>query len=115
MDNIERHDNKLDIIRIASQLHAQGINAFQKVHYAQIEPNGDLTVICDEQDMPSVIVMANGEARPDQLEAIEHDKDWLNQQLDTMKVAKEDVFIAEFWRGKLCVIKRDGIVVRSTN
>lgn len=111
MENLENHRHKIDILRVASQLHAQGTRAFQQIYYAQIEPGGELTVICDEQDMPSVIVMCDASPRVAQLESIGHDAEWLMEHINGLGLEAEDVFLAEFWRGKLCITRKDGTVI----
>ncbi|MCL2896557.1 DUF421 domain-containing protein [Brenneria tiliae] len=112
MDNILRKKNKIDILNVASQLHSQGINAFQQVTYAQIEPSGQLTVVCDNAKMPSVIVMKDGKVRPEELKQIEKDRDWLEKELKRRNLEDEDIFIAEFWDGKVMFILRDGAIVK---
>ncbi|EHD22788.1 MULTISPECIES: DUF421 domain-containing protein [Brenneria] len=112
MDNILHKKNKIDILNIASQLHAQGINAFQQVTYAQIEPGGQLTVVCDNAKMPSVIVMKDGKVRPEELKQIEKERDWLEKELKRHDLEAEDIFIAEFWDGKVMFILRDGTIVK---
>lgn len=49
MENILEKSNKIDLINISSRIHAQGIHSFQEIYYAQIEPDGQLTIICDEK------------------------------------------------------------------
>ncbi|MCG8707172.1 DUF421 domain-containing protein [Brenneria sp. 4F2] len=113
MDNILRRKNKIDILNVASQLHSQGVNSFQQVTYAQIEPSGQLTVVCDDAKMPSVIIMKDGKIRQDELEQqIEKDEDWLKAQLAKHGLEEEDIFIAEFWDGKLMFILQDGKIVK---
>lgn len=48
--------------------YTQGIYSFSYVYYAQIEPDGQLTVICDKKQMPSVIIMKDGVPRKHELE-----------------------------------------------
>lgn len=112
MDNILRKKNKIDILNVASQLHSQGINSFQQVTFAQIEPDGQLTVVCDNAKMPSVIIMKDGKVRTDELEQIEKDEDWLKQELKNLSLKQEDIFIAEFWDGKVMFIMQDGEIVK---
>lgn len=114
MPNILKHSNRIDILRVSSQLHAQGINSFQEISYAQIEPSGALSVICNDQKMPAVIVMKDGQEMPEQLTEVERDSQWLQQRLLALGVEAEDVFLAEFWDGKLCVIRKDGALVKDT-
>ncbi|KQB53923.1 hypothetical protein AQS70_08580 [Pseudomonas endophytica] len=111
IENLVNNKHKIDILRVASQLHAQGACSFQQVYYAQIEPGGELTVICDERDMPSVIVMYNSEPRLDQLTSIGHDPEWLEREINDLGLRAEDIFLAEFWRGELSVTVRDGRVM----
>ncbi|KAA9001042.1 DUF421 domain-containing protein [Affinibrenneria salicis] len=108
MDNILRKKSKIDILNVASQLHAQGIHSFQEISYAQIEPSGQLTVVCEGSEMPSVIIMKDGKTRPDELRGIEKDEDWLTNEMKRHNIECDDVFIAEFWDGKLMFILKDG-------
>ncbi|MEQ0077409.1 YetF domain-containing protein [Klebsiella sp. CN_Kp118] len=112
MDNILRRRNKIDIINVASQLHSQGIYSFQEIRYAQIEPSGSLSVVCEGGKMPSIILMKDGRARLSELNGIEKDEEWLDNLLKESAIEKEQVFIAEFWDGEITFILRDGKVKR---
>lgn len=112
MDNILKKKNKIDIINVTSQLHAQGINSFQKINYAQIEPNGQLTVICEDTDMPSVIVAKDGKPRKYGLTEIEKDEDWLSTEISRYGIQMKNIFLAEFWRGNLMFVLKDGTVLK---
>lgn len=109
MENITEKKNKIDILNITSRLHAQGIHSFQEVNYAQIEPDGQITVVCDGAKMPSIIIMKNGVIRTSELEQIERDENWLNEEMKKQHIDNpEDVFLAEFWDGKVNFILQDG-------
>lgn len=110
IDVITSKRNKIDILNVSSQLHAQGIHSFQEVIYAQIEPNGQITVVCDGAKMPSVIVMKDGKARNVELNEIEKDEAWLTCKLKDAGIDKEEVFLAEFWNGKISFILKNGDV-----
>ncbi|MGL6019018.1 MAG: DUF421 domain-containing protein [Gibbsiella quercinecans] len=112
MNNILEKKNKIDILNVSSQLHSQGIHAFQEIVYAQIEPSGQLTVVCDGTKMPSVIVMKSGKIRTYELEEIEKNEEWLHKQLQDRQLNQEDIFLAEFWDGKIVFILNDGTIVR---
>lgn len=112
MENILTKKNKIDILNVSSQLHAQGIHSFQEINYAQIEPSGQLTVVCEGAQMPSIILMKDGRLRSYELNQIEKDEAWIEQELERCGIKAEDVFIAEFWAGKLMFILRDGEIVR---
>lgn len=109
MENITEKKNKIDILNITSRLHAQGIHSFQEVNYAQIEPDGQITVVCDGAKMPSIIIMKDGVIRASELEQIERDENWLNEEMKKQHIENpEDVFLAEFWDGKVNFILQDG-------
>lgn len=109
MENILEKGNKIDILNISSRIHAQGVHSFQEIYYAQIEPDGQLTVICDPTNMPSVIVMKDGIARLYELRSVEKDEAWLNQQMHEQGIEDPDsIFLAEFWQGEVKFILRDG-------
>lgn len=109
MENITEKKNKIDILNITSRLHAQGIHSFQEVNYAQIEPDGQITVVCDGAKMPSIIIMKDGVIRASELEQIERDENWLNEEMKKQHIEDpEDVFLAEFWDGKVNFILQDG-------
>lgn len=109
MENILEKGNKIDILNISSKIHAQGVHSFQEIYYAQIEPDGQLTVICDPTNMPSVIVMKDGIARINELKSVEKDEDWLAQQMAKRGIEHpESVFLAEFWQGEVKFILQDG-------
>lgn len=112
IDNILSKRNKIDIMSVASQLHTQGIHSFQQVRYAQIEPSGQLSVVCEGTDIPAVIVMQHGKPRPYELDSVEKDEAWLDEQLARLAIKPEEVFIAEFWGGKLNFILMNGDIKR---
>ncbi len=113
MENILEKGNKIDILNISSRIHAQGIHSFQEIYYAQIEPDGQLTIICDKNNMPSVILMKDGVMRTNELASIERDEAWLQQQIEIQGIESiEDIFLAEFWRGEISFILKDGKIKR---
>ncbi|WP_374834017.1 DUF421 domain-containing protein [Paenochrobactrum pullorum] len=110
MENIRRKRNKIDIINVSSRLHAKGINSFQEIAYAQIEPSGDITVICKGNIMPSLILMKDGNPIPSALHEIAKDNDWIFKRLKSAHIDPDDVFIIEYFEEKMHVIFNDGKV-----
>lgn len=108
MENILKKKNKIDILSIASQLHVKGICKFSDIFYAQIEPDGQLTVVLDKRKMSSEIIMHNGKIRTSALQRIEKDEKWLTDKLKKIKIIQENVFLCEFWNGSLLVILKNG-------
>lgn len=108
LDNVLKSRNKLDIVSLTSQLHCQGINSFEEVRYAQVEPDGQLSVITKDASMFSVLLIKTGEVREQGLEIIEKDTAWLNAQLAKGNISAEDVFLGEFWDSELILHLYDG-------
>lgn len=113
MENILKRRNKIDILNVASQLHTQGIHSFQNLKYAQIEPGGQITAICEGAELPSVILIKDGRVRISELEAIGKAESWLKDKLDGLQVSDlSEVFLAEFWKGEITLVMADGKVRR---
>lgn len=112
MDNILRRKNKIDIINVASLLHSQGVHSFQEIRYAQIEPSGSLSVVCEGGKMPSIILMKDGRPRQSELDNIEKNEEWLDEIIKKSNIDREEIFIAEFWDGKITFILKNGDVKR---
>lgn len=110
MDNILRKKNKIDILNVASLLHAQGITSFQEVSYAQIEPSGSLTVLTDKGKYPSLILFKEGEVRTTELHRINKDEKWLEQKIQQQHLTEDDLFLVEFWNNSLNFVLRNGEV-----
>ncbi|HGJ5866772.1 MULTISPECIES: DUF421 domain-containing protein [Arsenophonus] len=108
MGNILQKKNKIDILTIASQLRSQGIYSFQEIIYAQIEPDGQVTAVCEEAKIPSVILIKDGEMRSTGLASIEKDKNWLLKKIKEAKIDERNVFIVEFWKNKLLFVLKNG-------
>lgn len=105
LENLESKDHKIDIISIASTLRSQGILSFQEIRFAQIEPNGQLTVIKMNDPLPSVIIMVHGEILTSELEKINKDKEWLDQELKKHNIQdSQDVFLAEYWNDEVTFV-----------
>lgn len=113
MKNVLKRRNKIDIINVASQLHAQGIHSFQNLKYAQIEPGGQITAICEGAELPSVILVKDGRIRHSELEAIGKDEEWLRLKIEALDIKDiYQVFLAEFWQGEITLVMSDGKVCR---
>lgn len=105
---IRKNKRRIDLFNITSQIHTQGIKSLQLIYYAQIEPSGQLTAFCDKKELPSLILIAQGNIISHNLEQIGKDKEWLMAELEHHHTKAEDVFVAEFWDGKLNFTLADG-------
>lgn len=66
--------------------------------------------------MPSLIVMKDGIIRTSELVQIEKDEAWLQEEMKKQHIDKpEDVFLAEFWDGKVNFILQDGKIKRTAS
>lgn len=113
VENIKKNKTRIDIFSLTSQIHAQGIKSLQQIYYAQIEPSGQLTVFCNQQDIPSVLVIANGNIITQNLETIEKTEEWLNIELGKNNIKASDVFVAEFWNGTVSFALKEGGFIKS--
>lgn len=108
MDNILERKNKVDILNIASQLRMRGIYSFADIVYAQIEPDGQITVSCDKNHVPAEIVIYNGQIRSNALTRINQRESWLCTQLKQANIKQQDIFMVECHQHNLLFILKDG-------
>lgn len=106
------NSSKFDIISSISQLRARGIYSLEDIAYAQIEPEGSLTVIKKGEGVINTLLVRNGQILDSYLEAIERDEDWLVAELAEEGLKLEDVYLVEFSREKnLFIIQKDGTCI----
>jgi len=102
LSNLSHKKNKIDMGIISSMMHAQGIKSFQEISYAQIEPNGQLSIIKKGDDSNfSLILICNGCIQCYALDILNKDEAWLLSEMKKQNIdAIEKIFIAEYWNGK---------------
>lgn len=108
IEAIEKNKNKIDIFSFASQIHTKGIKSLQEIDYAQIEPSGQLSVFCNQKDIPSVIIMENKNINKPGLEDIGKEESWVDSEISKNKIDPSDIFIAEYWNGELNFVLKNG-------
>lgn len=108
MESILEKKNKIDILNVSSKLHAMGIQSFKKIVHAQIEPDGQMTVSCEDEEVPSIIIMKEGKPREEELKEIGKDINWLNEEIKNTFIEPDQVFIAEYWNECVFFILNDG-------
>lgn len=109
MNNIRSKSNKIDILGVASLLRAQGILSFDKINYAQIEPGGQITVVCDEDSIPAVILVKDGSIISYGLGEIDKDERWLREKIRAAGVKNiQDIFFAEYLNDEIKFILNNG-------
>ncbi|MDE6478561.1 MAG: DUF421 domain-containing protein [Alphaproteobacteria bacterium] len=93
---------------VAAAMRQQDIHSLRDVKTAQIEPNGNLTVIKRGMYKYPVILIDNGVVVDDGLQKINRDEKWLMRQLRRHRITDpDDVFIAQWDKNKIEIIKKD--------
>lgn len=107
VDTINNQQNKIDIINVLSILHARGIGSIQEVHYAQLEPNGQLTIIEKDQHEPSIVLILRGEILRLPLDLLETDDHYITNLLERNQLKLDDIFIAEYYGDHIIITLKD--------
>ncbi|MFD2616479.1 DUF421 domain-containing protein [Terrilactibacillus laevilacticus] len=93
---------KLSTQTFTTMLRMKEISSVSSLKKAQIEQNGQLTVIKTDDEDQSYMVISDGEIYEEGLEDIGKDEDWLHAQIKKQGIEKvEDIFFAEYHKNKL--------------
>ncbi|MTT31131.1 DUF421 domain-containing protein [Terrilactibacillus sp. BCM23-1] len=93
---------KLSTQTFTTMLRMKEISSIGSLKKAQIEQNGQLTVIQMDDEEQSYMVISDGEIYEEGLEDIGKDEDWLLAQIQEQGIEKvEDIFFAEYFKNKL--------------
>ena len=90
---------------LLTQLRLQGIKSIDKVKYAVLENNGNLSIFSDNSDYPLPLIL-DGVIDYDVLKEIDRDYDWLLAMLRKKDVELVDVFYAFYTSNKLFIIEK---------
>lgn len=111
MDKITENKSRVDLMNVASQLNRQGILSFDDIYFAQIEPSGDVTAICDKNRLPAKIVIYQGIFRQVGLDDIEMTQEQVLARLKRFGVDDiSDVFLCEYKNDAFQCITNEGSV-----
>lgn len=106
-------DVVLDPKRLIAELRAQGIYDLEEIEFAQIEPNGALSVIRKGDGVPNFALIVKGELVTRDIADAHKTEDWVYLQLRAVGVELEDVFLMEFKNGnRLLILLNDGTTIR---
>ncbi len=98
--NISAHD-------LAMALRRQQIQSIHDVETAEIEPNGDFTIVKKGDRKYSVVIIDNGNIDKFGLAKIQKNEKWLRTQLRRKKIKDiDDILIAQWHRGRLQIVKK---------
>lgn len=92
---------------LLTQLRLQGVKSIDKVKYAILENNGDLSVFNDNSDYPLPLIL-DGVIDYNVLKEINKDYNWLIKILKNKNLDLDEIFYAFYTNGKTFIIeKRD--------
>lgn len=98
---------RLNVCDVASAMRAQNVHSLREIKFAQVEPNGDLTIVKKGDENYSVVLIDNGVVDTAALEKIGKTELWLMAKLHAQKIRDpQNVFIAQYHHGKLEIIKK---------
>lgn len=99
IDNFKKA--KLSTKAFYTMLRLKNIHCIGDLKKAQIEQNGQLTVIHKDDEDYSYMLISDGDIHKEGLEDIGKDEEWLLMALKEKGFSMEDVFLAEFYKNDL--------------
>ena len=94
---------------LLTQLRLQGVKSIDKVKYAVLENNGNLSVFNDNSDYPLPLIL-DGVIDYKVLKEIKKDYDWLINILKKKNLELNEVFYAFYTEGKTFIIKKSELL-----
>lgn len=91
---------------LLTQLRLQGIKSIDKVKYAVLENNGNLSIFSDNADYPLPLIL-DGVIDYDVLKEIGKDYDWLLEMIRKKHIELVDIFYAFYTNNKLFIIEKN--------
>ena len=94
---------------LLTQLRLQGVKSIDKVKYAVLENNGNLSVFNDNSDYPLPLIL-DGIIDYNVLKEIKKDYNWVINILKKKNIELNEVFYAFYTEGKTFIIKKDDLL-----
>lgn len=94
---------------LISQLRLQGVKSIDKVKYAVLENNGNLSVFQDDSDYPLPIIL-DGVIDQTVLKEIDKDYEWIINILKKRKLELDQVFYAFYAADKVFIITKEELL-----
>lgn len=94
---------------LLTQLRLQGVKSIDKVKYAILENNGNLSVFNDNSDYPLPLIL-DGVIDYSVLKELNKDYEWLINILKKKNLELDEVFYAFYTNGKTFIIERKDLV-----
>lgn len=97
----------ISIHDLALAMRRHEIKNIRDIEMAQIEPNGDFTIVKKGATEYSVVLIDNGAIDTDALEKIHRSEKWLMGELKKKKITDiDDVLVAQWHNNRLQIIKK---------
>lgn len=94
-------------------LHQRGYTNISELQNVWFEYNGQMTVVKKGEKSMAVVVIDDGRVDEDNLELLGFDESWLERELDKNNIKRQDVFLGEWYSGKLWLYPYSSGDVRS--
>lgn len=94
---------------LITQLRLQGIKSIEKIKYAVLENNGNLSVFTDDSDYPMPLIL-DGVIDYQVLKEINKDYKWLNNILLNKNLELKNVFYAFYTNRKIFIIEKKDLI-----
>ena len=94
---------------LLTQLRLQGVKSIDKVKYAVLENNGNLSVFCDNSDYPLPLIL-DGVIDYQVLKEIKKDYNWIINILKKKNIELDEVFYAFYTGGKTFIITKSELL-----
>ena len=94
---------------LLTQLRLQGVKSIDKVKYAILENNGNLSVFNDNSDYPLPLIL-DGVIDYEVLKEINKDYEWIINILKRKNLDLNEVFYAFYTEGKTFIIRKDEVL-----
>lgn len=94
---------------LVTQLRLQGVKSIEKVKYAVLENNGNLSVFSDNSDYPLPLIL-DGVIDYEVLKEINKDYNWLVNKLEKKNILLKEVFYAFYTHHKLFIITKEELI-----
>lgn len=108
LDTEKMQKLKISARDLAIGMRQHNIHSLNEIEMAQIEPNGDLTIVKKGEKEYSFILIDNGIIDDLALQKIHRTEKWLRRKLREQHIRDiDDIFIAQWYNKKLYVVKKD--------
>ncbi len=94
---------------LLTELRLSGIKSIDKVKYAVLENNGQLSTFLDDEDYPLPLIL-DGIIDYDVLKEINKDYKWIINILKKKNIELEEIFYAFYTSGKVFIIKKSELL-----